>query len=330
MSIGCFCIGTNQVDLDAAERYGVPVFNSPFCNSRSVAELIIAQVISLARCIGERNLEMHKGVWNKSAKNCHEVRGHTLGIVGYGHIGSQLSVLAESMGMKVIYHDVVKVLPLGNSRSMPSLDALLEQADFVTLHVPLSSSTQNLIGEKEILRMKKGACLLNASRGNVVVIPDLIKHLKSGHLGGAYLDVFPEEPSKNGKWESELQGLPNMLLTPHIGGSTEEAQAAIADEVAEKFIHYVNCGFTAGAVNFPTLNPKPYPGTHRILNVHRNVPGVLRDLNKTLEAYNVSQQHLNTTQHIGYAIIDVDKDISHTVKQQIAALPNSLKTRILY
>jgi len=239
-----------------------------------------------------------------------------VGIVGYGHIGSQLSVLAEAMGMKVIFYDVIKTLALGNSSAQPDLDSVLTKADFVTLHVPLSPSTENMIGETQLAKMKQGAFLLNASRGTVVQIPALVKYLKSGHLGGAYLDVFPTEPLANGPWKTELMGLPNVLLTPHIGGSTEEAQAAIAEEVSERFLNYINNGETMGAVNFPQLAPRVDSATHRLLNIHRNVPGVLRDLNKTLEAYNVSQQYLSTTKEIGYAIIDVDKDVSLEIKKK--------------
>jgi len=278
LCIGCFCIGTDQVDLEAAQKKGVPVFNSPFSNSRSVAELIIAQIIVLSRKLGDKNIEMHKGVWDKSAKNCHEIRGKSLGIVGYGHIGSQLSVLAESLGMRVMFYDIENIMPLGNSKRCTSLDELLTKSDFVTLHVPRTEQTKNMIGDKEINLMKKGSYLLNASRGTVVVIDALVKGLKSEHLAGAYVDVFPTEPEENNNdWKHSLQGCHNTTLTPHIGGSTEEAQLAIGIEVAEKIVKMINRGSTTTAVNFPAIE-LPYGGTstHRILNIHQNIPGVLK------------------------------------------------------
>jgi D-3-phosphoglycerate dehydrogenase len=273
---------------------------------------------------------MHAGLWNKTSKGCHEVRHKVLGIVGYGHIGSQLSVLAEAMGMRVIFYDVQKVMPLGNSKAMPDLESLLCRADFVSLHVPLSPSTENMIGAAQLAQMKRGAFLLNASRGNVVVLEDLAAALRSGHLGGAYLDVFPEEPTRNGSWRCELAGMPNVLLTPHVAGSTEEAQAAIAEEVAGRFVRLIDLGDTAGAVNFAQVSAPKVPNAHRILNTHRNVPGVLRDLNKALENHNILQQCLATTRNTGYCVIDVDKSVSHQLRDAIAALPNSIKTRILY
>jgi len=255
LGIGCFCIGTDQVDLQAAQHRGIPVFNSPFCNSRSVAELILCEIITLSRRLGDVNRGMHKGVWDKSAKNCHEIRGKVLGIVGYGHIGTQLSVLAEAMGMRVLFYDIENIMPIGNSRRCDTLDQLLESSDYVTLHVPSTEQTKNLIGESEITKMKKGSYLLNASRGSVVVIPALRKALQSGHLAGAAVDVYPQEPQENtNDWTNDLQNMPNTILTPHIGGSTEEAQEAIGTEVADKLIKLINAGSTSTAVNFPSCD----------------------------------------------------------------------------
>jgi D-3-phosphoglycerate dehydrogenase len=332
LCIGCFCIGTNQVDLKAAAKVGIPVFNSPFCNSRSVAELIIAQIINLARHLGDKNMQMHQGIWEKSSKGCHEVRGKTLGIVGYGHIGSQLSVLAEAMGMNVIFYDIVNVMPLGNSTPMPDLDSLLRKADFVTLHVPETPETKNMIGKRQLQLMKKGSYLLNASRGSVVVISDLVEALRTGHLAGAYIDVYPVEPPANTtEWKSDLQGMKNVLLTPHIGGSTEEAQLAIGDEVSDKIITYINTGRTMSAVNFPQIDlPYGGPGSHRILNVHKNKPGVLKEINNILSIYNVESQVLRTMETIGYMIADVDNTASEEIKAKIDQLPASIRTRILY
>ncbi len=252
LSVGCFCIGTNQVDLAAANRRGVPVFNAPFSNTRSVAEMIIGELIFLARRLGDRTREVHSGVWKKVASRCFEIRGKTLGIVGYGHIGQQLGVLAESLGMRVIYFDIVGKLPMGNNRATPTLGALLEEADFVSLHVPETADTKEMIGAPELERMRKGAYLLNASRGSVVVIPALVEALRSDHLGGAAIDVFPEEPEANSQeFHTELQTLPNVILTPHIGGSTEEAQEAIGREVSHSLTQFLTIGATTGAVNFP-------------------------------------------------------------------------------
>jgi D-3-phosphoglycerate dehydrogenase len=332
LCIGCFCIGTDQVDLDAAEKRGIPVFNSPFSNTRSVAELIIAEIILLSRRLGDKSSDMHKGVWDKSAKDCHEIRGKTLGIVGYGHIGSQLSVLAESLGMIVIFYDVISVLPLGNSKRKETLEEVLTQADFVTLHVPKTDQTKNMITEKQLSLMKKSSYLLNASRGTVVDIPALAKALKSGHLAGAAVDVYPTEPEANIKnWQNELQNCPNTILTPHIGGSTEEAQYSIGLEVADKFVKFINTGSTATAVNFPKLDlPVSQSGTHRILNIHKNVPGVLKNINTLLGENNVVGQILAARNTIGYLIVDVEKETSHTLRDEMAMLPTSIKTRILY
>ncbi|MFO0756983.1 MAG: phosphoglycerate dehydrogenase [Byssovorax sp.] len=333
ISVGCFCIGTNQVDLATANRRGIPVFNAPFSNTRSVAEMIIGELIVLARQLGDRSRELHQGTWKKIAKGSFELRGKTLGIVGYGHIGQQLGVLAESLGMRVIYHDIVTKLPMGNTKPMASLDALLEESNFVTLHVPATPETQWMIGEREIARMKKGSYLLNASRGTVVVIPALAAALKSGHLAGAAVDVYPEEPEGNSDgFRTELQNLPNVLLTPHIGGSTEEAQEAIGREVSHSLSQFMTTGATTSAVNFPKVELPPYRGTHRVLNVHKNVPGVLRDVNKIasdLDA-NIDAQFLSTDANIGYLIMDLEGDVSTEMKRRIDELPTNIRTRVLY
>ena len=333
MSVGCFCIGTNQVDLAAANRRGVPVFNAPFSNTRSVAEMIIGELVILARQIGDRSRELHAGTWRKIASGCYELRGKTLGIVGYGHIGPQLGVLAEALGMRVVYFDIVTKLPMGNNRPMPSLDALLEEADFVSLHVPATPETQWMIGAAQIARMKRGSYLLNASRGSVVVIPALVEGLKSGHLAGAAVDVYPEEPESNSDgFRSELQGLPNVLLTPHIGGSTEEAQEAIGREVSHSLSQFMTSGATTSAVNFPKVELPPYRGTHRVLNVHRNVPGVLRDVNRIVSDLhaNIDAQYLSTDAQIGYLIMDLEGDVSTEMKRRIDELPTNIRTRVLY
>lgn len=333
LGVGCFCIGTNQVELKAANKRGVPVFNAPFSNTRSVAELIIAEVIALGRQLVDRTREVHAGTWRKVASGCHEIRGKTLGLVGYGHIGQQLGVLAESMGMRVVFYDIVAKLPMGNNRAVPSLAVLLEQSDFVSLHVPATPETREMIGAGELALMRKGAYLLNASRGSVVVIPALADALRRGHLGGAAIDVYPEEPEANSDgFRSELQGLSNVILTPHVGGSTEEAQEAIGREVAETLTRFATTGATRGAVNFPQVELPSYKGSHRILNVHRNVPGVLRDVNRIVSDLNanIEGQVLSTDPQIGYLIMDLHHDVSSEVSHAIAALPTSIRTRVLY
>jgi D-3-phosphoglycerate dehydrogenase len=333
LTLGCFCIGTNQVALDAANRRGVPVFNAPFSNTRSVAELMIAEIICLARQLGDRSREVHDGKWRKVAAGCTEVRGKTLGIVGYGHIGRQLGVLAESLGLQVLFYDHVPKLPMGNNQSVPSLGELLGAADFVSLHVPETPETKHMIGAAELAKMRRGAYLLNASRGTVVVIEALADALRNGHLGGAAIDVYPDEPEGNSDgFSSALQGLPNTLLTPHIGGSTSEAQAAIGREVAVALTRFVNSGATTGAVNFPPVEPPQLRGAHRILNVHKNVPGVLRDINQIVSdrGANIQSQVLATDSEIGYLVMDLNQDVSDDVNQAMAALPTNIKTRILY
>jgi D-3-phosphoglycerate dehydrogenase / 2-oxoglutarate reductase len=333
LSIGCFCIGTNQVDLDGANRRGIPVFNAPFSNTRSVAEMMIAEIISLARQLGDRSREVHEGKWRKVAAGCYEVRGKVLGIIGYGHIGRQLGVLAEALGLRVLFYDHAAKLPMGNNAAVPSLQELLAQSDFVSLHVPETPQTKNMIGAQELALMRRGSYLLNASRGTVVVIAALAEALKSGHLAGAAIDVYPEEPEGNtDAFQSALQALPNVILTPHIGGSTSEAQAAIGREVSTAITRFVNSGATTGAVNFPMVEVPQARGAHRILNVHRNVPGVLRDINKIVSDLNanIQSQMLATDPNIGYLIMDIDKDVSNDVYRAIAALDTNIRTRILY
>jgi D-3-phosphoglycerate dehydrogenase len=333
LSIGAFCIGTNQIALSEANRGAVPVFNAPFSNTRSVAELILSEIVALARQLGDRSSEVHRGQWKKAAVGCYEVRGKTLGIIGYGHIGAQIGVLAEALGLRVIFYDIATKLPLGNVRGCDTLAELLSTADFVTLHVPETPQTKNMIGADELAQMKKGSYLLNASRGTVVVIPALAEALKRGHLAGAAVDVYPEEPETNSDgFKSELQGLPNVILTPHIGGSTVEAQAAIGREVATSLLKFVNQGTTTGSVNFPQVELPPTRGTHRVINVHRNVPGVLRDVNKIVSDLNanIHAQMLATDSEIGTLIMDLDHDVAEAVCSGIAALGTNLRTRILY
>ncbi len=332
-AIGAFCIGTNQINLSAAKKIGLPVFNAPHANTRSVAELVIAEMISLSRQLGDRNTKAHQGEWVKSADGSREVRGKTLGIIGYGHIGSQLSILAESMGMKVVFFDLIKKLPLGNARSMRSLEELLEYSDFVSLHVPETKVTKNMISQKEFNLMKKGSYLINASRGTVVVIEDLVDALKSHQLAGCAIDVFPIEPSSNKeKFISPLQGLGNVILTPHIGGSTEEAQYSIGLEVADSFRKYLKLGSTSGAVNFPNMELSFTEGVRRIQNVHRNEPGVLGEINGIISqaGANIQGQFLSTDEKIGYLVIDVETDKAEELAQEIQKSSRSLRTRLVF
>jgi D-3-phosphoglycerate dehydrogenase len=333
LAVGAFCIGTNQVALAHANRRGVPVFNAPFSNTRSVAELILAEIVMLSRHLGDRSREVHEGRWRKVAIGSHEVRGRTIGIVGYGHIGSQVGVLAEGFGMRVVFYDIAAKLPMGNNRAIAKLDDLLEIADFVTLHVPETPQTKNMIGRAEIARMKPGACLLNASRGTVVEIDALADGITRGHVGGAAVDVYPDEPESNSDgFASQLRNLPNVILTPHIGGSTEEAQEAIGREVSTTLIKLINAGSTTGAVNFPQVEVPLTKGTHRILNIHKNVPGVLRDINKIVSDFNanIRAQVLSTDPEIGYLIMDLDHGVSRDVKKHISELETSIRTRILF
>lgn len=333
MAIGCFCIGTNQVDLSAAAVRGIPVFNAPHSNTRSVAELVIAEMIMLLRGLGDKSQAAHEGRWLKSAKGAHELRGKTLGIIGYGHIGSQVSILAEAMGMRVLYYDVLPKLPMGNAQQLESLDELLPQVDFATLHVPQADSTQDMMNAERLAQIKPGGYLINASRGTVLDVDALADALRAGHLAGAAVDVFPTEPkSLDEPFRSPLQGLANVILTPHIGGSTLEAQHNIGREVAAKLITYSDEGATVGAVNFPELSLAPHLDSHRILHIHRNQPGVLAAINRILASteLNIVGQHLQTSPELGYVVTDVNRADLGTVKQQLKSLPGTLRFRVLY
>lgn len=332
-TVGCFCVGTNQVDLDAARALGLPVFNAPFSNTRSVAEMVIAEIVVLARKIGLRNNEMHQGIWNKSSDQCFEVRGKTLGIVGYGNIGTQVSAMAEAMGMRVLFYDILSKLPLGNAKPVATLQELLSESDFVTLHVPATPITEYMMGPDELKTMQRGAYLLNASRGNVVRIDALAELLKSGHLAGAAIDVYPEEPETNTKtFRTQLAGLPNVMLTPHIGGATEEAQGNIGREVASTLIRFIKTGATPFAVNFPRIDAPLTAGAHRLINVHKNVPGVLREINRLVSdsGANIQSQHLSTDASVGYVQIDLDQPVTDALIASIQQLPTSIRTRTLY
>ncbi len=333
IGIGCFCIGTNQVDLDAARDLGIPVFNAPYSNTRSVAELGLAEAIMLYRGIPEKNATVHRGGWGKSAANSHEVRGKTIGIVGYGSIGSQLSVLAESFGMKVIYHDVVTKLPLGNAVQVGSLEELLSTADIVTLHVPDVPSTRYMMKAEQFAHMKDGSYFINAARGTCVEIDDLAAALESGKLLGAAVDVFPKEPkSADEEFESPLRKFDNVILTPHIGGSTQEAQANIGLEVADKFVRYSDQGDTATAVNFPEVSIPFKEGSHRLLHIHKNVPGVLSQINRLFaEAHiNILAQSLMTEGDVGYLVMDVDYNDSTAALDQLKDVEETIRVRILF
>lgn len=332
-AIGCFCIGTNQVDLEAAALRGIPVFNAPFSNTRSVAELVLAEIIMLLRGIPKKNAKAHRGEWLKSASDSFEARGKCLGIIGYGHIGSQLGVLAEQLGMRVLYYDIEKKLALGNATAAASLAELLQQAHVVSLHVPESDSTRDMIGLAELNVMPKGSLLINASRGNVVDINALATMLHAGHLLGAAIDVFPQEPKSNDdRFASPLCGLDNVLLTPHIGGSTLEAQRNIGLEVADKITTFSNNGSTTAATNFPEVTLPAHPDKSRLLHIHKNVPGVMQAINQVFVAHdiNVAAQYLQTTNDIGYVVIDVAAEAPVELLEELKAVPGTLKTRILY
>ena len=334
ISVGCFCIGTNQVDLPYAAKRNVAVFNAPFSNTRSVAELAMSSIVSLMRRIPEKNAAMHRGVWDKSATRSNEVRFKTLGIVGYGAIGTQLSVLAESFGMHVNYYDAEKKLPVGNARSMNTLEEVLRSSDVISLHVPDIPQTRNLLNAEKIAIMKDGACVINYSRGSVVDIEALAAALKSGKLRGAAIDVYPKEPkSKQEEFVSALRGVDSALLTPHVGGSTVEAQEMIGEEVAEKLIRYIDNGSTTGAVNFPNVTLPQHPGAYRILNIHENKPGVLTAINSELAkaGANIVGQYLQTNPTTGYVVIDIEmKGDPETFRSILKAIPGTLKTRILH
>ena len=333
VAVGAFCIGTNQIALDAAARRGVPVFNAPFSNTRSVAELVLAEIIMLMRGIPQKNALLHRGGWMKSAANSFEVRGKTLGIIGYGHIGTQLGLLAETLGMRVVFYDIETKLPLGNARQLSTLDELLAEADVVSLHVPETPDTKNMMGAEQIARMKKGSFLINASRGTVVDIDALAAALESKHILGAAIDVFPVEPKGNeGDFQSPLIRFENVLLTPHIGGSTGEAQESIGREVASKLIRYSNNGSTLSAVNFPEVSLPAHPGLCRILHIHRNVPGMLTRINERLSnaGINIASQYLQTNQHVGYVVVDVENEGSAEALHEISDLEGTIRARVLY
>ena len=333
VAVGCFCIGTNQVDLGAATRRGIPVFNAPFSNTRSVAELVIAEAILLLRGIPAKNAAAHRGEWLKSAANSYEIRGKRLGIVGYGNIGMQLGVIAEGLGMKVQFFDVVNKLPLGNARQLGSLDSLLAQSDVVSLHVPETASTANMIGAAQLDRMPRGSILINASRGTVVAIDALAERLESGQLSGAAIDVFPVEPRSNDdEFVSPLRAFDQAILTPHIGGSTMEAQENIGMEVAEKLARYSDNGTTTSSVNFPEVALPEHAGCHRLLHIHRNVPGVMSAINQVFSdtGVNVSAQFLQTNEAIGYVVIDVDAEYSDVALRALADIDATIRSRVLF
>ena len=333
LAVGAFCIGTNQIALAAAARRGVAVFNAPFSNTRSVAEMVMAEIIMLARQLGERVIQMNKGQWRKLATGAHEVRGKTIAIIGYGHIGSQVGVLAEAFGMRVIFYDIATKLPMGNNQPTSSLLDALSEAKYVSLHVPETPLTKGMIGRAQLKAMRKGSYLINASRGSVVDIEALTDALKDGHLAGAAVDVFPEEPAANTSdaFSSALQNLPNVILTPHIGGSTDEAQVNIGTEVAVALSKYLQQGCTATSVNFPQVDLAPTPGAQRVLNIHKNVPGVLRDVNRIVseQQANVLAQVLATTADMGYLLMDLDKHVNGNVVEAMRKLSATIYARAL-
>lgn len=333
VAVGCFCIGTNQVDLLAARERGIAVFNAPFSNTRSVAELVLAEAILLLRGVPEKSAVAHRGGWLKSAENAYEIRGKTLGIVGYGSIGTQLSVLAEALGMRVVFFDVVTKLPLGNAHQVAQLHELLAQSDVVSLHVPETQATQWMIGAAEIAAMKPGSVLINASRGTVVEIEPLAEALRQKKLLGAAIDVFPVEPRSNKEqFESPLRGLDNVILTPHVGGSTMEAQENIGVEVAEKLVKYSDNGTSTSSVNFPEVALPAHPGKHRVLHIHHNVPGVLSEINRVFSEnhINIASQYLQTNEAIGYVVIDIDAAHSDMALAKLADVPGTIRSRVLF
>lgn len=333
LAVGCFCIGTNQVDLEAANNAGIAVFNSPYSNTRSVAELVIAEMIVLLRRILPKHEAAHQGKWLKDASSSFEVRGKTLGIIGYGHIGSQVSVLGEALGLQVLYYDIEPKLPLGNAVGVQNLNELLKRSDIVTLHVPATDLTKNMIRSKQLQTMKKGSILLNLSRGSVVDLKAIRKSIESKHLGGFGVDVYPSEPkSKGDPFVSELQQLPNVLMTPHIGGSTIEAQANIGVDAATKLINFTDTGSSIGSFSIPPLNLPPHVGTHRLLHMHKNVPGVLSDINGILSDFNanISAQYLNTNKSIGYVVFDIDRKNTKAINKALKAVPHTIRSRSLY
>ena len=333
LAVGCFSVGTDQVDLEAALQLGAPVFNAPHSSTRSVAELAVGSILMLARHAFEKSEKLHRGIWDKSIAGAVEVRGKTIGIVGYGHIGQQVGLLAESLGMQVLFYDIQKKLPLGNSRPMPSLESLLKESFFLSLHIPGNDKTKNLIGQKELELMPRGSYFLNLARGNVVNISALKRALLDGHIAGAALDVFPVEPAgTQTEFSVELAGVPNVILTPHIGGNTEEAQRNIGREVAYSLLNFIEQGSTEGAVNFPCVNLPLFPGAHRILNIHKNVPGALAEINRLVSSLgaNIDSQYSSSVKDTAYLIMDVNKEVSTELKSAIDKLPINIRTRILY
>lgn len=336
MAVGCFCIGTNQVDLDTAQEHGIAVFNAPFSNTRSVAELVLAEIVFLMRGIPHRNAAAHRGEWLKTATGSREARGKTLGIVGYGHIGTQIGVLAESLGMHVVFYDIEMKLALGNARQIATLEEMLAMSDMVTIHVPQTPQTHNMFTAAVIAQMKKGAGLINAARGTVVDIDALVAALDSHHLSGAAIDVFPKEPKGNTEtFVSPLRGRDNVILTPHVGGSTQEAQRDIGIEVSGKLIKYSNNGSTLGAVNFPEVSLPEHPGKHRLLHIHRNQPGVMSQINSIFseERINIAGQYLQTNAKIGYVVIDIEtseRAVSQQLKKRLDQVAGTIRTRVLY
>lgn len=333
LAIGCFCIGVNQVNLKAATEKGVAVFNAPYSNTRSVAELVIGLCVMLIRKIIDKNNAAHRGVWLKDAKGSYELRGKTLGIIGYGNIGSQVSVMAEAMGMNVIYYDLVTKLPHGNAKQIRDLPELVRQSDIITMHVPSDATTRNMFNEEMFGYMKKGGIFINYARGDVAALGALKKYIENGTLSGAAIDVFPHEPEKNGDaFANELQNLPNVILTPHIGGSTEEAQANIGLDVTAKLINYLENGSTNGSHTVPPLNLPPQEGAHRILHIHENIPGVLGEINSKLSGrgINILGQYLKTNELIGYVILDVDRQLSTEAFEILKEVKGTIKTRVLY
>lgn len=333
IAIGCFCIGTNQVDLDAATRRGIVVFNAPFSNTRSVAELVIAEAILLLRGLAAKNAAAHRGQWQKSAAHSYEIRGKRLGIIGYGNIGMQLGIIAEGLGMRVQFHDVINRLPLGNAQQVIGLDALLANSDVVSLHVPETAATENMIGERELALMPQGSILINASRGTVVDIDALAAALESEHIRGTAIDVFPVEPRSNDdEFISPLRAFDNAFLTPHVGGSTMEAQANIGAEVAEKLSRYSDNGTTTSSVNMPEVALPEHEGSHRLLHIHRNVPGVMGAINNIFSeiGVNIVAQYLQTNEHVGYVVIDIDAEYSELALEKLTALETTLRCRVLF
>ncbi|HEH9694117.1 TPA: phosphoglycerate dehydrogenase [Pasteurella multocida] len=333
IAIGCFCIGTNQVNLQTAKLRGIPVFNAPFSNTRSVAELVLGEILLLMRNVPQANAEVHRGIWNKSANGSHEVRGKKLGIIGYGHIGSQLSIIAESLGMRVFFYDIENKLPLGNAQQLRTLEELLSSCDVVSLHVPENASTKNLISAERIAQLKEGAILINAARGTVVDIDALAQALEAGKIRGAALDVFPEEPASiQEEFVSPLRAFDNVILTPHIGGSTSEAQENIGAEVSGKFVKYSDNGSTLSAVNFPEVSLPEHVGTKRLLHIHHNKQGVLNKINQVFvdANVNIAAQYLQTDPAIGYVVIDVETEDTHSLLTQLKEIEGTIRARVLY